>query len=408
MILCSCLPDIPHARTSPTRSAIEYLAVQYLFVPYVPPGVLPDSHGGVKQFHTLLTVLAGAGAMLYSAWRALVLSGTMLGAPWLIGRKNGNEMGMQNDGAHQREGMIWIAGGEFAMGSENYYAEERPVRRVHVDGFWMDAHLVTNDDFARFQAATGYVTVAERPLDPADFPGAPVENLVPGSMVFVPTPGPVNLVDSTQWWRWVPGASWRHPLGPQSSIAQLGQHPVVHVAHEDIEAYARWAGKELPTEAEWEYAARGGLDGADFTWGSDDVQFSAPAANTWQGDFPWRNDRIDGWVRTSPVGSYAANGFGLFDMAGNVWEWTADWYAPGHGEDEAVSCCMPRNPRGGTVEGSFDPRQPGVRIPRKVVKGGSHLCAPSYCYRYRPAARQPQMIDTGMCHLGFRCIVRGG
>jgi formylglycine-generating enzyme required for sulfatase activity len=219
----------------------------------------------------------------------------------------------------------------------------------------------------------------------------------------------VDLADSTQWWRWVPGANWRQPLGPGSSIAALGDHPEVHVADEDIEAYATWAGKTLPTEAEWEFAARGGLDGADFTWGSEDVQFSEPAANTWQGDFPWRNDRIDGWVRTSPVGSFAANGYGLFDMAGNVWEWTADWYADRHGavETVAVSCCMPKNPRGGQMEGSFDPRQPQVRVPRKVVKGGSHLCAPSYCYRYRPAARQPQMIDTGMCHLGFRCIVRG-
>lgn len=304
------------------------------------------------------------------------------------------------------KGMIWIPGGSFTMGSDRHYPEERPARRVAVDGFWIDPHPVTNAAFARFQAATGYVTVAERPLNPSDFPGAPVENLVPGSMVFVPPPGPVDLRDSTQWWRWIPGASWRHPLGPQSSIERLAQHPVVHMALEDIEAYCRWTGATLPTEAEWEFAARGGLEGAAFTWGDDDPQDSAPLANTWQGRFPWENVRTDKWVRTSPVGTYPPNGYGLFDMAGNVWEWTADWYASRHDDGDACPCCVPRNPRGGALDQSYDPRQPQVRIPRKVVKGGSHLCAPAYCYRYRPAARQPQMIDTGMSHLGFRCIVR--
>ena len=302
-------------------------------------------------------------------------------------------------------GMIPVPGGVFTMGSDRHYPEERPARRVRVDGFWIAPHPVTNEQFARFQEATGYVTVAERPLNPADYPGAPPEHLAPGSMVFLPPPGPVRHDDTAQWWAWVPGASWRKPLGPGSSIDNLPDHPVVHIALEDIEAYSQWAGVSLPTEAEWEFAARGGLDGAEFTWGDDDPQETAPLANTWQGKFPWHNRKTDGWVRTAPVGAYPPNGYGLFDMAGNVWEWTSDWYTARPG-DIASPCCLADNPRGGQREASHDPRQPQVRIPRKVVKGGSHLCARSYCFRYRPAARQPQMIDTGMSHLGFRVIVR--
>jgi len=306
-----------------------------------------------------------------------------------------------------RHGMVWIPGGTFTMGSDRHYPEERPARRVHVDGFWISPHPVTNREFARFQSETGYITVAERPLDAAQFPDAPVEHLQPGSMVFVPPRGPVDMRNTANWWAWVPGACWRQPLGNGSSSADLPDHPVVHVALEDIEAYCRWAGTELPTEAEWEYAARGGLDGAEFTWGEGDPQETEPKANTWQGQFPWHNSRKDGWVRTSPVGSFPPNGYGLYDMAGNVWEWTADWYTDRPG-DTTSPCCVARNPRGGDREASYDPRQPQFRIPRKVVKGGSHLCARSYCFRYRPAARQPQMIDTGMSHLGFRCIVRPG
>ena len=305
------------------------------------------------------------------------------------------------------EAMIWIPGGTFRMGSDRFYPEEQPVRRVKVDGFWIDPTPVTNAMYTDFVRATGYVTVAERPLDPALYPGVPADKLAPGSMVFFPTSGPVNTRNLAHWWQWVPGATWQHPTGPDSSLAGLADHPVVHVAYEDIAAYCQWAGATLPTEAEWEFAARGGLDGMDFTWGNDDPQETAPLANTWQGEFPWQNREVDGWLRTSPVGSFAANGYGLFDMAGNVWEWTADWYSvrPG-GEDETPSCCVARNPAGGRIEGSFDPMQPQIAIPRKVVKGGSHLCSPTYCYRYRPAARQAQMIDTGMCHMGFRCIIR--
>jgi sulfatase modifying factor 1 len=302
--------------------------------------------------------------------------------------------------------MIWIPGATFAMGSESFYPEERPVRKVAVDGFWIDTVPVTNTMFGQFVDATGYITVAERPLDPDDYPGAPPENLAPGSMVFVPTSGPVDQRHFSQWWRWVPGASWHQPLGPGSTVEKLGDHPLVHVADEDVRAYCTWAGTTLPSEAEWEYAARGGLDGAIFTWGNDDPQDSSPLANTWQGRFPWENRKTDGWVRTSPVASFPANGYGLFDMAGNVWEWTADWYSDRPGDQAAPSCCVARNPRGGRPEHSYDPSQPHLRIPRKVVKGGSHLCSPTYCYRYRPAARQAQMIDTGMSHLGFRCIVR--
>jgi formylglycine-generating enzyme required for sulfatase activity len=298
--------------------------------------------------------------------------------------------------------MVWIPGGTFAMGSDRHYREERPVRTVAVDGFWIDTHQVTNRQFTDFTSSTGYVTVAERRPDTAMYPGAPPENLVPGSMVFVPTRVPVDLGNNAQWWRWVPGAQWRQPYGPVSS-EHIPDHPVVHVAWEDIEAYAAWIGGTIPTEAEWEFAARGGLDGAEFTWGDEDTQNSRPMANTWQGQFPWRNTRPKRENRTLPVGSFPPNGYGLYDMAGNVWEWTADWYQDSHEPDSGCACCVPQNPRGGTLEGSMEST---IRIPRKVVKGGSHLCARDACFRYRPAARQPQMIDTGMSHVGFRCIQR--
>ena len=303
--------------------------------------------------------------------------------------------------------MQWIPGGTFRMGSEDFYPEEGPVHDVSVDGFWMDASTVTNQKFSQFVEATGYVTLAERPLNAADFPGAPPENLKPGSMLFHKTRGAVDLRDYTKWWAWTPGTNWRDPAGPGSSISGIEQHPVVHVAYEDAEAYARWAEKDLPTEAEWEFAARGGLDGKKFTWGDDDFPDGRAMANSWQGEFPWQNLLVDGYEATSPVGSFPPNGYGLYDMAGNVWEWTSDWYVVRHADEIAKSCCVPAvNPRILSPDKSYNPRQPQFRIPRKVIKGGSHLCAPNYCLRYRPAARQPQMIDTGMCHIGFRCIVR--
>jgi formylglycine-generating enzyme required for sulfatase activity len=303
------------------------------------------------------------------------------------------------------EHVIELPGGVFTMGSDTHEPEEAPAQRVHVDPFAIDVFPVTNRQFAAFVEATGYVTVAERPLDPADFPGAPPENLAPGSMVFTPTPGPVDLRHLSQWWRWVPGACWRRPEGRRSRIADRLDHPVVHVAHEDASAYAEWAGARLPTEAEWEYAARGGLDGTAFTWGDEPRPDGRIMANTWDGtDFPWRSTGESGWLRTSPVGSFPANGYGLFDMAGNVWEWTEDWWRDRHPEPapDRSPCCAPR-PSGGGIEASYDPAQPQFRVPRKVVKGGSHLCADSYCLRYRPAARRPQMVDTGMSHIGFRC-----
>lgn len=305
--------------------------------------------------------------------------------------------------------MIFIDCGQFRMGSEDFYPEEKPVRNVEVDGFWIDRYLVTNERFKAFVDGTGYQTVAERALNPADFPGAPVENLAPGSMVFCKTAGPVDLTDYRNWWAWVPGASWQHPSGPDSSLKGLERHPVVHVAYEDAEAYAKWAGKQLPTEAEWEFAARGGLEGKSFSWGDEDVSDTAPLANTWQGEFPWQNLNVDGHEGTSPIGAYPANGYGLFDMCGNTWEWTADWYVHRHdvaGSEGKTCCGMLINPRIDSAENSYDPAQPQFHIPRKVVKGGSHLCAPNYCLRYRPSARQPQMVDTGMSHIGFRCIVR--
>jgi formylglycine-generating enzyme required for sulfatase activity len=299
------------------------------------------------------------------------------------------------------------------MGSEVHYPEESPVHDVRVDGFWMDRQTVTNREYARFVDETAYVTIAERPLEPADFPGAPAENLKPGSMLFQRTAGPVDVRDYRNWWAWIPETSWRHPAGPGSTLEGLLDHPVVHVGYEDVEAYAKWAGKELPTEAEWEFASRGGLEGQAFTWGDEERPGGRLMANTWQGEFPWENLLEDGYEGTAPVGSFAPNGYGLCDMAGNVWEWTCDWFvyrlAGATPNEPKPSCCglsVSVNPRITSADGSYDLAQPDFRIPRKVVKGGSYLCAPNYCLRYRPAARQPQMVDTGMSHIGFRCIVR--
>jgi len=301
-------------------------------------------------------------------------------------------------------GMVLVPGGAFRMGSDAHYPEEGPAHRVAVDGFWIDACAVRNADFARFVRATGYRTVAERPPDPAAFPGAPPQNLVPGSLVFRPTTGPVDLSDLSQWWDWTPGAHWRRPGGPGSTLAGRMDHPVVHVADEDAAAYAAWAGKDLPTEVEWEYAARGGLDGAAYTWGEQVRPGGRLLAHWWHGQFPWHNTREDGFAGTAPVGSFPPNGYGLYDMAGNVWEWTRSWYTEQHPTDVASPCCVPRNPRGGAEQDSYDPVQPQFGVPRRVIKGGSFLCADNYCRRYRPAARRPQMVDTGTSHIGFRCI----
>lgn len=286
--------------------------------------------------------------------------------------------------------LVWIPGGEFTMGSAEFYPEEQPVHRARVDGFWMDEHPVTVAEFRRFVTATGHRTTAETAPSAADFPDADPDQLVPGSLVFSATSGPVPLDDYRRWWAWTPGASWRRPEGPGSSVNGRERHPVTHVSFEDAQAYAAWAGTSLPTEAEWEFAARGGLDGARFAWGDEELVHHRRQANTWQGEFPWQNLLDDGFYGTSPIGSYPANGYGLLDITGNTWEWTVDAWSASH----AVSCCAPSAP---ASAGS---------TPRRVVKGGSHLCAPNYCLRYRPAARQGQTEDTSTSHLGFRCVYR--
>lgn len=312
------------------------------------------------------------------------------------------------DDHRQRTDMQWIPGGTFRMGSDKHYPEEAPVHRVTVDGFWMDRTPVTNGDFRRFVAATGYVTFAEIPPDPKDYPGALPHMLFAGSLVFAPPVHAVDLRDWSQWWTFLKGADWRHPFGPKSTIRGLDDHPVVHVAYRDAKAYAKWAGKDLPTEAEWEFAARGGLDGAEFAWGDDFTPGGKHMANTWQGNFPHENLGLDGYEHTSPAAAFPPNGYGLYDMIGNVWEWTSDWYVPRHDADAPKACCIAENPRGGREDRSYDPWQPQIRIPRKVLKGGSHLCAPNYCRRYRPAARHPEPVDTSTSHVGFRCIIRKG
>lgn len=300
-------------------------------------------------------------------------------------------------------GMVRVIGGTFRMGSDRHYPEEAPCHRVTVDGFWMDLTPVTNAQFRRFVEATGYVTFAEIPPDPKDYPGALPHMLRAGSLVRLAA----GLRDWSQWWTFKFGANWRRPYGSGSSIKGLDDHPVVHVAYQDAEAYAAWAGKSLPTEAEWEFAARGGLEDAEFAWGNELTPGGRHMANTWQGDFPIENSKEDGYARTSPVRAFPPNGYGLFDMIGNVWEWTTDFWSSHHVADAPKACCAPQNPRGGPEAGSFDPTQPAIRIPRKVLKGGSHLCAPNYCRRYRPAARHAEPIDTSTSHVGFRCVARG-
>ena len=311
--------------------------------------------------------------------------------------------------ATEHHGMRFVPGGVFAMGSDRFYPEEAPVRQVRVNGFWIDETPVTNAQFARFVAATGHVTVAEIAPDPRDYPGLLPGMDEPGSLVFTKAKGPVDLSQPSEWWSFTPGADWRRPHGPGGALDGLDDHPVVHVAYEDAAAFARWANKDLPTEAEWELAARGGLEDADYAWGDELAPGGAMLANYWQGLFPFANQCLDGWEGTSPVRSFPANGHGLHDMIGNVWEWTRDWWsepkaAAGNGPK---GCCAINNPRGGTLKGSRDPRQPAIAIGRKVLKGGSHLCAENYCRRYRPAARHPEMIDTSTTHIGFRCVRRG-
>ena len=312
-------------------------------------------------------------------------------------------------------GMRRLAGGQFRMGSDRFYPEEAPVRGVRVDPFWIDETPVTNAEFARFVDETGYVTFAEIAPDPRDYPGLTAEAARAGSLVFEKTRGPVDLGDYSNWWHFRFGADWRHPLGPDSSVDGLADHPVVHIAYPDAEAFAAWAGKALPTEAEWEFAARGGLMDADYAWGDALAPDGAMLANYWQGLFPFANQLLDGWERTSPVRTYPANGHGLYDMIGNVWEWTADWYAlPARAAGKSKSkgpkhggcCALPANPRGGHERDSYDPATLATRIPRKVLKGGSHLCAENYCQRYRPAARHAQAVDSSTTHIGFRCVVR--
>ena len=307
-------------------------------------------------------------------------------------------------------GMVWIPGGEFSMGSTvesealcalpGVTRDALPVHRVHVDGFWMDTTEVTNDEFARFVKATGYVTIAERTPTAAEFPGAPLSSLVAGSVVFTPTAAAVRLDDHSQWWRYQRGADWRHPDGPASTIRGREKHPVVHIGYDDAVAFATWAGKRLPTEAEWEFAARGGLTGKLYAWGDDFRHGDRPLANTYQGKFPMKDEGGDGFAGIAPVASFAPNAYGLYDVAGNVWEWVSDWYRPDYYHQLAAAGGVARNPRG--PESSFDPSEPGTK--KRVHRGGSFLCTDQYCTRYMVGTRGRGEVSTGSNHLGVRLV----
>ena len=315
----------------------------------------------------------------------------------------------RNDASSAPEGMVRIEGGEFLMGSELPCSRmnERPVVKVRVDGFWMDQHAVTNAQFRKFVEATGYKTTAERAVDWEDLkkqvapgtPKPPDEMLQAGSLVFTPTDGPVDLSEISAWWRWTPGANWQHPEGPKSNLDGREQHPVVQVSWDDANAYAKWSGKRLPTEAEWEFAARGGLEGKRYAWGDEFKHDGKFMTNTWTGDFPYKNTKEDGFVGTSPVMSFPANGYGLYDMGGNVWNWVSDWYRPdSHARSKLEPSC--HNPQG--PKSSYNPSQP-YQTQERVIKGGSFLCHPDYCESYRPSSRRGTSPDTGSSHVGFRC-----
>jgi sulfatase modifying factor 1 len=312
-------------------------------------------------------------------------------------------------------GMVWIPGGEFSMGVQHSpdmnevgmqaTRDSQPIHRVYVDGFWIDKTDVTNEQFANFVKATGYVTIAERAPRAEDFPGAQPGNLVAGSVVFSSTDHAVSLTDHLEWWSYVKGANWRHPLGPQSNIQRKGKYPVVHIAYEDAVAYTEWAGKRLPTEAEWEFAARGGLSGKPFVWGDEFRPNGKWMANTYQGQFPVKNTNKgdDGFIGIAPVAQYPPNGYGLYDMAGNVWQWVSDWYRPDYYAQLAGAATVTRNPRG--PASSFDPSEPTER--KKVQRGGSFLCTDQYCSRYIVGTRGKGEVSTGTNHVGFRCVKDG-
>ncbi len=308
------------------------------------------------------------------------------------------------------QGMAWIPGGEFSMGAQDppgnnavgmqATLDSRPIHRVYVDGFWMDKNDVANREFAKFVKATGYVTVAERKPKAEDFPGAPPENLVAGSVVFSPPDHAVSLENHYQWWSYVHGANWRHPLGPKSTIQGKGGYPVVQVAYEDAASYAKWAGKRLPTEAEWEFAARGGLSGKPYVWGDEFRPGGKWMANTFQGQFPVKDTGEDHYVGISGAARFPANGYGLYDMAGNVWQWTSDWYRPDYYEQLATAGGVARNPKG--PDTPYDPSEPNER--KKTHRGGSFLCTDQYCSRYMVGTRGKGEVSTGTNHLGFRCV----
>lgn len=324
----------------------------------------------------------------------------LLSSAWTIysKQKNNSSFNSSEFNNHCLENIgkqVWIEGRTFTMGSEDFYREERPIHQVAVDGFWIDAHEVTNAQFAKFVEDTNYVTVAERQPKPDDFPGAPPEMLKPGSSTFL---APTSGGHITSWWTYTPGANWKHPSGPDSTIKGKNNYPVVHIAFEDAQAYANWVGRELPTEAQFELAARSKKEKQIYAWGGDKI---APKgkymANTWQGFFPVSNSKEDGYVGAAPVGCFDANEYGAYDLIGNVWEWTANWYAPKHNPKDQV------NPKGPNKKESYDKNNPG--FPVRVIKGGSFLCAPNFCARYRPAARHAQDTGLGADHIGFRTVL---